>query len=277
MHQVDAQVVVQVVGGAVQRGSRQAVSRGPVEGRRKEQVVLLLETVHSSVEDQVELLLVGPPELERRIHRAQDAPDAFVVLHQRRRLQRVVAVADEWIGRVRSVGAPAQVVEVRNERQDDIEGRIAVVVVRDAARRDGVDEVGVHVHSPDVAQILADVQADRLLVVTGVGDDSRIVLPRPGDVVAQAALPAARHAEDALAGEVVTAGEIGVVIVGHARFEEGAGLLSEYGHGIVDVREGARPQLLGETGHADSLREFDARRTQLALFGVDDDDAIGGL
>jgi len=136
LSQVDAQVVVQVAGRAEEGSSRQVLGllrRLPVERRGKEQVVLLLEAVQAPVEEQVEPLRRGAEQVEGRIERGEEAPNALVVGHQRRRLQRVVVVARERVDGIGAVRPPPEVVEVRDEGQDDIEGGVGVVIVADAA------------------------------------------------------------------------------------------------------------------------------------------------
>src|SRR2546430_14293464 len=112
-----------------------------------------------------------------------------------------------------------------------------------------------------------------MLLVAGVGDDARVALPRAGDEVAEVLLPAA-DGEDALGGEAVLAGQLGVMIVVRAAavvcrlFGDAGGVgqtgglavRTEGGDDVCRRGEPARADLLLQIRGAEALSEIDLGR-----------------
>ena len=133
-HRAAAEVEVHVVAVAEERCARLTiVYRLELELGWKQQRVLLIELVGAAV--QVEFQAVGLllNRGQRQPARENRPQNFFVVLHQRRSLQRV---ADhERIRRISSVGLAAQVHEIRSERKHHPEAHAGVVVVGESALR----------------------------------------------------------------------------------------------------------------------------------------------
>ena len=159
--------------------------------------------------------------MPRRLHRVPlhvrppDEPiHVLVVLHQGSGLHRIARherVAREGVARL-----AAEVHEAWRGRQDDVEAGAAVVVVREATLGQRVRVARVEAGPESSAELLVEIEAQRLALEARVRNDAAVILHRPGGEVLRV-VRAPRNARRRLERKRLEAGQLLLEVKERAR------------------------------------------------------------
>ena len=139
VNDVDVHVEVQVVRIGQQRRPREPIVILKLQIRREEKVILLLEPIHAALCQHLNPVVRSLDQVPVEAARPDKPVDILVVSHVGKRGQRIAAL-ERIVGK-RPVGPPTQIDDVRREREHHPRAHTSVVVVGQAAPRQGVYEV----------------------------------------------------------------------------------------------------------------------------------------